>query len=305
MMKVLIVCSYRPYLDSGIAPFVSEQVEALHQQGVELDYFLVKGRGLSGYLRQLNKLKLKIGTFQPDIVHAHYGLCGLLANLQRKVPVVTTYHGSDVNDIQGWRFSKWSIKWSRWNIFVSQPLAIKAKVKVDYSVIPCGVDNSLFHPRDKLVCRQLLGWEPDRRYILFSKSFDVPVKNYPLAKAAVEKIENAELVELKGYSREEVALLMNGCDVALMTSFTEGSPQFVKEAIACGTPVVSTDVGDVKSVIEGIDNCLICSYEVYDVVEKIAQIIGKNNDSSHDISNYSNAKIAIDIIDLYKQIIRQ
>ena len=138
-----------------------------------------------------------------------------------------------------------------------------------------------------------------------SKSFDVPVKNYPLAKAAVEKIENAELVELKGYSREEVALLMNGCDVALMTSFTEGSPQFVKDAIACGTPVVSTAVVDVKSVIEGIDNCLICSYEVYDVVEKIAQIIGKNNESSHDISNYSNAKIAIDIIDLYKQRIRK
>ena len=35
--------------------------------------------------------------FKPDIIHAHYGLSGLLANLQRSIPVVTTYHGSDIN----------------------------------------------------------------------------------------------------------------------------------------------------------------------------------------------------------------
>ena len=98
MMKVLIVCSYRPHLEKGVAPFISEQVDALRRQGVELEYFMIKGRGWKGYLKHYKALQTKILAFQPDIVHAHYGLCGLLANIQRQIPVITTYHGSDVND---------------------------------------------------------------------------------------------------------------------------------------------------------------------------------------------------------------
>ena len=306
MMRILIVCSYRSHLETGIAPFISEQVEALHNQGVELDYFLVQGKGLRGYLKHLMGLNAKISAFKPDIVHAHYGLCGLLANIQRRVPVVTTYHGSDVNDVQGWRFSRWSVKLSRWNIFVSKPLALKAQVKTNYSVIPCGIDDSLFYPRDKNLCRQLLGWEPGKRYVLFSKSFDVAVKNYPLAKAAVDQIEDAELVELKGYSREEVALLMNGCDVALMTSFSEGSPQFIKEAIACGTPIVSTDVGDVKDVIEEIENCLLCSYEIEDVISKINLLLFENPKvvSVKYLEQFNQQHIAKEIVAIYSEIIK-
>ena len=45
-----------------------------------------------------------------------------------------------------------------------------------------------------------------------------------------------KLSELKNKSREEVAMLLNACDVALMTSHTEGSPQFIKEAMALGPP---------------------------------------------------------------------
>ena len=95
-----------------------------------------------------------------------------------------------------------------------------------------------------------------------------------LAKAAVDQSgHNAELLEFYGYTREQVPLLYNAVDCGLLTSFTEGSPQFVKEAIACGCPVVSTDVGDAAEVIDGVKNSFISSYEVEDVVAKIKQSI--------------------------------
>lgn len=109
------------------------------------------------------------------------------------------------------------------------------------------------------------------KYILFSSSFEIKEKNYSLAKAAVENLglENLELIELKNYSRDEVSLLFNAVDVALMTSTSEGSPQFIKEALACNCPIVSTDVGDVKDMISGIKSCFITSFNPIDVSAKI------------------------------------
>src|SRR5699024_4954863 len=94
--------------------------------------------------------------------------------------------------------------------------------------------------------------------------------NYALAKKAVSLLDDSvELLELKDKTREEVNLLFNASDLLLMTSFTEGSPQVVKEALACNTPIVSTDVGDVKSLICDVNNCYITSYSPVDVADKI------------------------------------
>jgi glycosyltransferase involved in cell wall biosynthesis len=105
-----------------------------------------------------------------------------------------------------------------------------------------------------------MGLRVDRTYVLFSGSFDTPVKNASLAKQAVSKLQmerDIELIELKGYNREEVNLLMNACDCGLLTSLREGSPMFIKELMAANRPLVSVDVGDVRDVIEPVDGCFI------------------------------------------------
>ena len=101
--------------------------------------------------------------------------------------------------------------------------------------------------------------EEKKKFILFASAFDNAVKNAPLAKEAVSLMQNdnAELLELKGFSREEVTLLMCAADAFLMTSFSEGSPQVIKEAMACGCPIVSVDVGDVKERVGGVDGCYV------------------------------------------------
>ena len=116
-MKILIVAS-----DKGghFAPFIEEQIAALQEIGVQVVRYAVTGKGILGYLRELPALKQMIRAEQPDIVHAHFGLSGVLANLQRRVPVVTTYHGSDINVPKILRFSKIAMRLSAWNIFVSQ-----------------------------------------------------------------------------------------------------------------------------------------------------------------------------------------
>ena len=103
--------------------------------------------------------------------------------------------------------------------------------------------------------------EPSKKHVLFAGALDNPVKDPELAKEIIRIIntqatqptisgegqkQEVQLIELKGYTRDQVNALMYTCDALLMTSKTEGSPQVIKEAMACGLPIVSTDVGDVK-----------------------------------------------------------
>lgn len=272
-MKILIVCSK----NSGrIAPFILEQVDSLNKVGIITDFFTIEQKGLIGYLKSRKLLLQKIQSFQPDLIHAHYGLSGLLANLQRKVSVVTTYHGSDINDSKVFMFSFLSILLSKFNIFVSQSNIDKSRVKSNYALIPCGVDIEVFKPMDKMAARKILNLDFDKNYILFSGGFNNVVKNPELAIAVSKEIDNTELLELKGYNREEVMCLMNAVDVCIMTSFSEGSPQFIKEAMACNCPIVSVDVGDVKEVIGDTEECYVSSYDVNKLTANLRHVLQDN-----------------------------
>lgn len=260
-MRVLVVCSFKEGLPENAASFVVEQMEALKRCHMECDLFLVKGKGVRGYLHQLRPLKKKIASFHPDVIHAHYGLCGLLANLQRNVPVVTTYHGSDINDPRAFRISRMAMRLSAWNIFVSKKALEIARPRKCYSLLPCGIDLSDLQLTSKAEARSQMRLDLEKSYILFAGAFGNPVKNAPLAREAVRLLgsDEVELLELKGYAREEVTMLMCAADAFLMTSHTEGSPQVVKEAMACGCPIVSVDVGDVKERIHGVEGCFVAN----------------------------------------------
>lgn len=268
-MKVLFVCSYKENLPGNVAPFILEQEKALSGCGVEIQYYLVKGQGISGYIKSLPGLKREIRKSRPNLIHAHYGLCGLLANLQRKVPVVTTYHGSDINNPKVRRFSSISIRLSAHNIFVSRRQLDLVAHRGKYSVIPCGINLEDYPIIEKSEARKKMGLDPMKKYILFAGAFDNPVKNFPLAEAAIELVPGAELLELKGFSRQQVAILMSAVDCFLMTSHSEGSPQVIKEAMACGCPIVSVDVGDVGDVISGVDGCFISERSASDTARKL------------------------------------
>lgn len=302
-MKVLIVASYNK---GYYAPFIAEQVEALRQKECEIEFFGITGKGIAGYVNLLPSLKLKITDFKPDIIHAHYGLSGLFANLQRKVPVVTTYHGSDINEKNILTLSKLSMMLSQFNIFVSQRTMDIARPHRHYALIPCGIDLNNIQLIDKHSAREKMGLPLDKKYVLFSGSFSNPVKNYSLAREAMNLVPEAELIELKGYTREQVTLLMCAADALLMTSFTEGSPQVVKEAMACGCPIVSVDVGDVGEVLNGVEGCQICERSAESLAAALKNTFERKKKTAGRKRiielGYSNELVAEKILSIYNSI---
>ena len=303
-MRVLIVARCK---NGHYAPFITEQVVAIEKQGVECKYYGVDGKGIIGYLRQIPKLRKSIREFHPDVIHAHYGLCGLLANYQRRIPVVTTYHGSDINDPRVLRLSKCSIRHSRFNIFVSQKNIDIARPRKDFALIPCGINLEDYPIIDKAEARKRMGLSQSGKYVLFAGAFDNPVKNAPLAKAAMALVPEAELLELKGFSRSQVAVLMQAVDAFLLTSFMEGSPQVIKEALACGCPIVSVDVGDVKARIDGIEGCFVSRSNARSLADALKQALafGRKTCGREVIirDRLTNTQISARIKEIYSSIL--
>ena len=349
-MKLLVVAS-----DKGghFVPFIEEQITALEALGVQIIRYGITGKGIIGYLRCLPALRRLIRMERPDIVHAHYGLSGLLANLQRMVPVITTYHGSDINKPSIRRFSKIAMRLSAHNIFVSQRNVALALGEVQaqctvYSVQCKGAENSeaettastpyTLHPTPKhtlLPCgvnipqpwselqTQWVGqltlnqWvqeklHTDVKHVLFAGAFDNAVKDAPLAKAAINELASegvkVELIELKGYNRDQVNALMYNCDALLMTSKTEGSPQVIKEAMACGCPIVSVDVGDVAERVSGVEGCYVVrTREPRDIAEALQKAIafeGKTNGRDRILEmGLSNEQVAERLIAIYQSLV--
>ena len=342
-MKLLIIAS-----DKGghFVPFIEEQIAALEACGVLIIRYGVTGKGIVGYLRELPALRRLICAERPDIIHAHYGLCGLLANLQRRVPVVTTYHGSDINKPSIRRFSKIAMRLSAHNIFVSarsvaiafrlSPLA--SRLKKRSTLLPCGVN--LPKPWSELQTQwieqlTLNQWvqsvlNKEVKNILFAGAFDNKVKDPELAKEAIALCNSAigneqwvmgindqspianrpiNLIELKGYNRDQVNALMYNCDALLMTSKSEGSPQVVKEAMACGCPIVSVDVGDVAERTSGVEGCyIVCTREPKDIAAALQQALafgGRTNGRERILEmGLSNDQVAQRLIAIYQSLVK-
>ena len=152
----------------------------------------------------------------------------------------------------------------------------------------------------------------DKKYVLFAGAFDNQVKNAPLAKEAVALLqdEKLELLELKGYSREEVTLLMCAADAFLMTSFTEGSPQVIKETLSCGCPIVSVDVGDVKERVDGVAGCFVANTrepkELAELIQKALSFEGKTKGREKIIADgLDNRQVAEKLVRIYEKILER
>ena len=356
-MKILIIASDKK---GRFAPFIEEQIAALQARGVQIIRYGITGHGIMGYLRELPALRRLIRAERPDIVHAHYGLSGLLANLQRLVPVVTTYHGSDINLPHILRLSKIAMRLSAFNIFVSKrniAIAIRRKgeeamrLSGKYALLPCGVNipRPWSELQDQRVEQLTLNqWvqsilSKDVTNVLFAGAFDNAVKDPELAKAAVEiaqaqiednkikeninnqqhrqlesttlranqhpcAIHEIKLIELKGYTRDQVNALMYNCDALLLTSKTEGSPQVIKEAMACGCPIVSVDVGDVAERVSGVEGCYaVRTREPKDIAEALLQAIafdGRTNGRARiQEMGLSNEQVAERLMAIYQSLV--
>ena len=267
-MKILEVSRYKNNFADHTLPFVKEQGEAIAQELRKLDnghltldngasaveYFLVKGN----YVTAVRELKKKIREFKPDIVHAHYGLSAITAELQGLIPVVTTFHNGETHSWWVNMLTSLMSLCAKHVIYVAPHIRdlvyFKAK---NYSIIPCGVSLENCFLMDKAEARRKLGWSDDKKYIMFGGAFSNTRKNYALLKEAVDILNHQfetinhksafiECIEMRELSRYDCILRMNAADLFALPTKNEGSPQALKEAMACNCPIVATDVADIK-----------------------------------------------------------
>lgn len=330
-MKILEVSRYKSNFADHQLPFVTEQGESLRALGCEVEYFLVKGN----YLRAVKALKQKIREYKPDIVHAHFGLSAITAELQSLVPVVTTFHnGETLNWHVNFLTSLFSLR-AKHVVYVAQHIHDLVYFKAKkHSIIPCGVNMEDCHIIDQAAARQQLGFEDGVKYILFGGGFDNLRKNYAILREAVERIEQAPWVpvqggercgnivclEMKGLSRADCVLRMNACDLFALPSHSEGSPQALKEAMACNCPIVATDMADVRHLLGDLPGHYVLRNprptkerwdadeksvdELVELMQEALQFNARTNGRNRITElRLSNEQVAEQIIEIYKQVL--
>lgn len=285
-MKILFISSGNA--KGGISPIVKNQGEAFKGTGSEVDFFTIQGNGIKGYLKSVHILRKYLKYRSYDIIHAHYGLSGITGWLgKKKVPFLVSFMGDDLlgsNRPDGSKTLQSKV-FTLMNSFMARIFydfsIVKSKEmqnvlgEANSQVIPNGVDTELFYPEDKPIVRNRLGLSNDKKIVLFVSKPNRPEKNFSLANKSVQNLKNHdfELKILFDKPQDEVRDWMNACDVMVLTSYHEGSPNVIKEAMVCNCPIVSTDVGDVKEVIGDTEGCFIGGYDVEDFSKQLEKAI--------------------------------
>ena len=248
-MRVLVVTNMYPVeSDPAFGCFVAEQLASLRAAGLDAHLYFIQGyNDRLAYARAVSDLRRQKANF--DLFHAHHTFSGIAALAAGLRPLVFTIHD---NAVVTSRFYRRVARWvaSRADRFVAvSPAAKQALSPVPATEIPMGVNLALFRPRPPAECRRELQLAAHKKYVLFPADPGRKTKRYDLARAAVALAQaddaDLDLLAMSKVPRPAVPLYFNAADVVLVTSDVELGPLTVKEAIACGRPVVSRRVGDV------------------------------------------------------------
>ncbi|MFA9504140.1 glycosyltransferase [Natrinema sp. H-ect1] len=280
-MEVLTLTTYAD------APFMTQQQAALEERGVSFTTLSVAGevaadtdRRPVDYVRTVPRVVRKAAAGY-DLIHAHYGLTAPLALAGLGTPTVLSLWGSDVHGPVA-PISKAAAPFCDAVVVMSERM--REALGRECTVIPDGVDLERFRPEPQARAKARVGWDDEGRDILFPYPPARGVKNHPRAERIVSVVDNLreEPVRLRtvhGVDHDAVADYMNAADALLLTSDSEGSPNSVKEALACNLPVVATDVGDVPERLAGVDPSVVATSDE-ELVEGLLAVLERGERSN-------------------------
>ena len=308
-LKVLFVTNMYPDdRNPGSGAFVRQQAEQLRRAGHQIDVLHIQSNGARlKYLTSGVDVFSRTRAVPYDVVHAHYGLSGFPALFRYNAPLVITLHGSDalVGYIQPW-ISRAVCAFADAVIVVSSGIS----ARIAGEVIPCGINLDLFKPRDRAEARLRLGLSLQEKIVLFPFDPRREIKRYDLAQAAVQALGSSEnrLITVCDKRNEEMPWYYSAADVMVLCSKSEGSPTSVKEALACDLPVVSTDVGDVREIMDGVEGCAICSDDVESITREIKRVldrpIGQRFEGHRSMQRYDQSRVVAEIVRVYESVLR-
>jgi glycosyltransferase involved in cell wall biosynthesis len=308
-MRVLSLATKR---DVGI---YRQQVRTLRESGVDVDTLVPPGNhGIAGresrspvdYLRFLPQVVGR-SLDDYDLVHANFGLTAPMALAQLRLPVVLSLWGSDLHGPLG-PVSRVCARFCDAVIVMSETMA--ADLGRDCHVVPHGIDFEKFRPVAKPEARERVGWDEAARHVLFPYAPDRTVKNYPRAERVVERTRDrvdapVTLQTVSGVAHEQIPDYMNAADALLLPSEREGSPNTVKEALACNLPVVSTRVGDVPERLEGVTPSAARDRDA-DLVDALADVLAdpRRSNGRETIRDLRLERTGERIREVYESVVR-
>ena len=276
-MRILFVTNMWPdHVRPWYGSFVYSQARSLRELGLEVDVVKVRGYASNWeYARGAREMGRRNFDGRHDIVHAHYGHSAVIARLAVTRPLIISYCGDDLlgtpspdNPARMTRaslalakaFAQFS-QLARATITKSEQMALNLPERVQRRnhVIPNGVDLEMFRPIDQARAREQLGWSQSEKVALFVGNPSNGRKNYTLAERACQlaarRCRSFTLRVAAALAPEVIPVWMSAADVLVHPSWSEGSPNVVKEAMACELPIVATPVGDVPERLSGVPGC--------------------------------------------------
>lgn len=320
---VLWLTNMYPSEKSQKGIFVQEQVLSVSKADKNFTHsvFNIDDFNKYGFLKYFFcnlKLVKELLKKRVDIIHIHFGLSGLslfplfIFILYLRPKVFLTCHGSD---LMGGKIVNLIT-----NVvaFFSDALILVSSEQCSYLwgvnkrkeilFIPCGVDSKFFYYKNECITKT-----EKRVRLIFPSSRSRPEKNYNdffnvTTRLSLIGIEVCS-VYFEDMDRDAIRDAYFDNDLLLLTSKREGSPQVVKEAIFTGLPIVSFDVGDVKDILDGSDQCLI-SNDLDEIVNFIARFESypyrlKREFVDDVVNRYDASVIAIKIINGYYSILHK
>jgi glycosyltransferase involved in cell wall biosynthesis len=223
--------------------------------------------------RYKGKVDVVLGSWAyPD------GFAAVCAARILRVPCVVKVHGSDINVVARLpgprRLIGWALRRAERVVVVSRALGDAVEElgvpRERISLVTNGVDATLFHPRSRSLARAELGL-PDGPLALYVGNLKTQKGILDLAQAW-ERISDGHLVivgdgpdvdalvHAVAPCRDRVRLVgaqplaripawLAACDVLVLPSHAEGTPNVVLEALACGRRVVATRVGGIPDLL--------------------------------------------------------
>lgn len=268
-MRVLIVTNMFPTEKRPVfGIFVKEQVDSIrrYHPDVEYDVYSIDGGGVQGaskwislknYINSIIAVDRIVRKGAYDLIHVHYGFSGLflLNPFRKRIPTLVTLHGGDIQPEQKKQFQVFATR----RLLKNANFAITLNERMDKiahhyikntKIVPCAANTDFFTP----VVKDATNTKP---LVIFPSDKTRFVKNYPLFLETINVLKEKYEIEcmtseVHKMSRSQVRDLYYKADLMLMTSISEGSPQVVKEAMACNLPVVSTPVGDVEILLQNV-----------------------------------------------------
>mgnify|MGYP001296080372 FL=1 len=264
--------------------FIKEQIELLERSGLEVDVYVIpEGRGWRKYARAWWDLMRRASSY--DVVHAHHVFCGLICILAgQRNRLVLSFLNDVGRNIIGVNtrissfFEQIVHRLSKAAIFKS-PKFINCMKEGD-RLIPNSVTLKLIYDDElRESVRGKLGFRKEDCVLLFVSANDLHRKSkrydrfVEVLEAVQSRAVSAKQLLMVNVPRDDVADYFNSADFLVVVSEFEGSPNSVKEALASGLRVISTNVGDVDLLCKGVPGCAV--FDNFDVANFAARIVSE------------------------------